>query len=141
MNRFPGVMALVLLAAATVPMAHGGVGIFDPPDFSTTDGEQIFRHICQGCHMADARGATGAGYYPALAGDKALASRQFMELTLINGRRNMPAFSTHHAIGYGSPPTTLSAPQIAAVVNYVRTHFGNHYSDLATAAEVAALDK
>jgi len=30
--------------------------------------------------------------------------------------------------------------QIAAVINYVRMHFGNHYTDAITAAEVAALD-
>jgi mono/diheme cytochrome c family protein len=34
----------------------------------------------------------------------------------------------------------LSEAQIAAVINYVRSHFGNHYKDEITAAEVKALD-
>jgi len=53
----------------------------------------------------------------------------------------MPAFGARHAIGFGGPPATLSEEQIAAVINYVRTNFGNRYSDAITAAEVAALDK
>jgi mono/diheme cytochrome c family protein len=33
----------------------------------------------------------------------------------------------------------LSDEQVAAVVNYVRTHFGNNYSDAATADDVKAV--
>ncbi len=105
------------------------------------DGRQIYEHICQGCHMADGGGAVGAGHYPALAKDPTLASRQYMALTLLVGRRNMPAFGAKHAIGFGGPPVTLSEAQIAAVTNYVRSNFGNHYTDSITAAEVAALDQ
>jgi mono/diheme cytochrome c family protein len=105
-----------------------------------TDGKQIYEHICQGCHMPDAKGAVGAGKYPALAGDPALASRQFMALTLLNGRRNMPAFGAKHAFGFGGTPASLTSPQIAAVINYVRTHFGNHFKDAVTAEEVTGLD-
>jgi mono/diheme cytochrome c family protein len=57
------------------------------------------------------------------------------------GRRNMPAFGAKHAIGFAGPPVVLSEAQIAEVINYVRTNFGNHYADPITAAEVAALDQ
>jgi mono/diheme cytochrome c family protein len=106
-----------------------------------TDGKQIYEHTCQGCHMSDAKGAAGAGKYPALAGDPALASRQFMALTLLNGRRNMPAFGGKHAFGFGGTPASLSSAQIAAVVNYVRTNFGNHFKDAIKAEEVTALEQ
>ena len=53
----------------------------------------------------------------------------------------LPAFGAKHAIGFEGPPATLSEEQIAAVINYVRTHFGNRYKDSITAAEVAALDR
>jgi mono/diheme cytochrome c family protein len=108
---------------------------------SATDGKQVYEHVCQACHMADAKGAAGAGKYPALAGDPVLASRQFMALTVLMGRRNMPAFGAKHAIGFGGPALTLSNAQIAQVVNYVRSHFGNHYKDMLTSEEVVALDK
>jgi mono/diheme cytochrome c family protein len=91
--------------------------------------------------MPDARGAVGAGRYPALAQDRTLVSRQYMALTILKGRRNMPAFGAKHAIGFGAPPAVLSEAQIAAVINYVRTHFGNRYTDPITAAEVAALEQ
>ena len=91
--------------------------------------------------MADGRGAVGAGRYPALAKDLALSSRQYMALTILAGRRNMPAFGAKHAIGFDGPAAVLSETQIAAVINYVRTHFENHYKDSITAAEVTALDR
>lgn len=90
--------------------------------------------------MADAGGAAGAGRFPALAKNPTLASRQYVALTVLRGRRNMPAFGAKHAIGFAGPPVVLSETQIAAVINYVRTHFGNHYKDSISAAEVAALD-
>jgi len=134
---------LALIAAALVdkPARAGSIGIFDSTTLSTTDGQQIFTQICQGCHMPDGRGAVGAGHYPALANNPTLASRQYMALTILMGRRNMPAFGAKHAIGFAGPPATLSADQIAAVINYVRTHFGNRYKDSITATEVAALDQ
>ena len=40
----------------------------------------------------------------------------------------------------GMPPLRglLDDAQIAEVVNYVRSHFGNHYQDQVTAEQVAA---
>lgn len=137
------VIWLALTAAALVdtPAHADTAGIFDPSTLTTTDGRQIFEQICQGCHMQGGRGAVGAGHFPALANNRTLASRQYMALTILTGRRNMPAFGAKHAIGFGGPPATLTEAQIAAVINYVRTHFGNRYTDSITAAEVAALDQ
>ena len=133
-------IALTAVALEPIPRAPSA-GIFDATTLRTTDGRQIFEQICQGCHMQGGRGAAGAGHYPALANNRAIASRQYMALTILMGRRNMPAFGAGHAIGFVGPPATLSEEQIAAVINYVRTHFGNRYTDSITAAEIAALDK
>ena len=134
-------LALAAVALVATPAQADTAGIFDPATLSTTDGRQIFEQICQGCHMQGGRGAVGAGHFPALANSRTLASRQYMALTILMGRRNMPAFGAKHAIGFGGPPATLSEEQIAAVINYVRTHFGNRYTDSITATEVAALDQ
>jgi mono/diheme cytochrome c family protein len=134
-------IALVLLAAAadrSWPQDEG-VGMFSPPRLATTSGAEIYRQICQGCHMPDGKGATGAGKYPALAGDPALASAQFMALTLLEGRRNMPAFGGTGDVGLFFMVPTLTDEQIASVINYVRSQFGNHYKGLITAAEVKAI--
>lgn len=104
------------------------------------NGEAIFHSICQGCHMPDAKGATGAGTYPALTGNPRLVSAQYMAATILFGRHDMPSFKTSAAPNrsfFGD--TKLSDAQIADVINYIRTHFGNHYSDSITADEVTAM--
>jgi len=75
--------------------------------------------------MPDAKGATGAGAYPALAGDKNLEAGGYTVSVVVNGQRGMPP------IGF-----LMNDDQVAAVVNYVRTHFGNNYQDAVTAADV-----
>jgi mono/diheme cytochrome c family protein len=134
-------LALAAVALVDARAQADSAGIFDPATLSTTDGRQIFEQICQGCHMRNGQGAVGAGHYPALANNRTLASRRYMALTILMGRRNMPAFGAKHAIGFGGPPASLSEEQIAAVINYVRTHFGNRYKDSITADEVATLDR
>ncbi len=132
---------LLALAGAAGPAwsQAEGTGMFSAAKFKSTSGEEIFQHICQGCHMPDAKGATGAGKYPALSGDAALASTQFMALTLLQGRRNMPAFGGNGDMGLFFSVPALNDEQIAAVINYVRSHFGNHFKGAITPAQVAAL--
>jgi mono/diheme cytochrome c family protein len=91
-------------------------------------GQEIYRSICQGCHMPDAKGAVGAGSYPALANDKRLQAAVYPVTVLLYGQRAMPPFAD-----------SLSDAQIANVINYVRTHFGNHYKDEVTPAAVQAV--
>src|SRR5262245_49303429 len=42
-----------------------------------TAGKDIYEHICQGCHMPDAKGAVGAGAYPALAANPRLETGMY----------------------------------------------------------------
>ena len=93
--------------------------------------------------MPQGQGAIGAGRYPAFAKDPALASAPYMALTILGGRRGMPAFALKPGEDTDSesfiPPTVLTDAQIAGVINYIRTHFGNHYKDAIRVAEVKAL--
>jgi mono/diheme cytochrome c family protein len=91
-------------------------------------GEDLYKAICQGCHMPDARGATGAGSYPSLANNPRLRSAAYALSIVANGQKAMPWF--------GGP---LTDAQIAEVVGYVRTHFGNHYPSRVTSADVEAV--
>ena len=113
--------------------------MFSAGKLKSTSGAEIYQHICQGCHMPDGKGAVGAGRYPALAGDGSLISTQFMAITLLEGRRNMPAFGGNGDMGLFFSVPTLDDEQIAAVINYVRSNFGNHFKGRITAAEVKAL--
>jgi mono/diheme cytochrome c family protein len=109
------------------PLSPSGT-FLHPSHFRGQDGATLFRSVCQGCHMPDARGAVGAGMYPALAANPRLASPTYPASVVLHGRHGMPPLE-----GY------MSDAQVAEVVNYVRSHFDNHYSDALTADEVAKL--
>jgi len=117
--------------------------IVTPEALAKASGEEIYRRVCQGCHMPDGKGAVGAGTYPALAENAHLASAQFTATTVALGRHNMPHFAPQPDLGEFEAFVTLHLDdrQIAAVVNYVRSHFGNHYTDELTAADIAALHR
>jgi mono/diheme cytochrome c family protein len=132
---------LLATAAAGPPAQAVSTGLFTGASSNSVSGGEIYQQICQGCHMPNGQGASGAGSYPALAGDPALVSSHYMALTVLQGRRNMPAFGVKHRGGLFYSPPTLTNEQVAAVVNFVRTHFGNHYTDVITTAQVAALDQ
>ena len=88
-------------------------------------GEDLYHGLCQGCHMPDAKGAVGAGAYPALASNVRLVAAIYPITVVLNGQRAMPSFGEE-----------LSDEQIANVINYVRTHFGNRYPDAVSPAVV-----
>jgi mono/diheme cytochrome c family protein len=114
-------LALAFAGAARAQVTTSGY-------FPAQTGEGVYTSLCQGCHMADAKGAVGAGVYPALAGDKRLVSGAYAAVLVLQGHKAMPPFGGN-----------LTDAQIAAVVNYVRTHFGNAYKGDLTPAAVKAL--
>src|SRR5262249_31656564 len=99
----------------------------NPARFMPQTGEALYADICQGCHMPGGVGAGGAGTYPALGRNPNLAVAGYVLSVVIIGRKGMPPFGG-----------MLTDQQVAAVVNYVRTHFGNEFSDEVTAAEARA---
>jgi mono/diheme cytochrome c family protein len=136
----PASLLLTLASLLSAGMVHAdNAGAHAPGVLQTRDGGQVYRQICQGCHMPDGRGASGAGHYPALAGNPTVASSRYMALTILQGRRNMPSFEPRPSDEAFFVPASLTDQQVAAVINYVRTHFGNHYRDAISTAEVQAL--
>jgi mono/diheme cytochrome c family protein len=137
--RWSASAALLLLVASTAVRAD------DPRSNSkmqleTTKGAEVYSHVCQGCHMPTAEGAVGAGAYPKLASNPALASWQYIAITVLNGRKAMPPFGTPPGASMrGFRAALLTDAQVADVVNYVRSHFGNRYKGKVTAEQVAQL--
>jgi mono/diheme cytochrome c family protein len=122
------VLAASLAAAATPARSQSPDARFaNPARFMATTGEGLYADICQGCHMPGGVGAVGAGVYPALAGNPKLAAAGYPLALVIRGRNGMPPFGD-----------LMTDSQVAAVVNYVRTHFGNHFADDVTAADAKA---
>ena len=132
--------AALLLALGAVGFAADTTSTETRPEVMTSGGEEVYSQICQGCHMPEGQGAVGAGHYPKLAGDPALASWQYVAMTVLSGRNGMPSFGepAHRDPGaFGA--VHLSDQKVAEVVNYVRSHFGNKYKDKVTASQVAKL--
>ncbi len=128
------IAALLIAAAGTVAIGSAAAQTLAPPQpmvkdgrFTMRDGQAIYAGVCAACHMPDARGAAGSGAYPALAANPRLAGAAYPIHVVIHGQKGMPAFGA-----------MLDDDQIAAVVAYVRGHFGNAYGGAVTAAEVKA---
>ena len=135
--------ALMLAGIGSQITLADSAGIRNDASLKTTDGAQIYAQICQGCHMPRGQGAIGAGHYPAFAHNPTMSSASYMALTILGGRRNMPSFAYKNP-GDGElesfiEPVWLTDAQVASVINYIRTHFGNDYKDTVTAEEVRAL--
>jgi mono/diheme cytochrome c family protein len=97
--------------------------------FIQKDGEGLYRASCQGCHMSKGEGvSTGAGMYPPLANNLKLTSAAYPIYNVLHGRHGMPDFAQ-----------SMDDAQVAEVVNYVRTHMGNHYTDRVTPEDVKKL--
>lgn len=93
--------------------------------FTEQTGAELFASVCQGCHMPDGGGATGAGTYPSLQKDSNLETSGYPVYVVVRGQKAMPPVGA-----------MMSDEQVAAVVNYLRTHFGNQYQDAVTAEDV-----
>ena len=106
-------------ADAASTSSGGGIAV--------ASGQAVYQHVCQGCHMANGHGAVGAGaMFPSFAGNRKLQSSGYPVYVVLNGLGGMPWFNG-----------ALSDAQVAGVVNYIRTHFGNSYTDAVTASDVA----
>jgi mono/diheme cytochrome c family protein len=128
MTMFRRILALGGMIVGLVSLAGVAHAQRNAGGYPQATGEAIYKNVCQGCHMADGKGAEGAGMYPALAGDRRLAAKTYPALVVVRGQKAMPEFGTG-----------LSDMQVAAVVNYIRTHLGNDYRDVTTTEEVAPL--
>jgi mono/diheme cytochrome c family protein len=84
--------------------------------FSEQTGEALYSNACQACHMGNGEGAVGAGQYPSLAKNPKLETGDYATYVVLHGQKAMPAIGR-----------LMTDDQVAAVVNYIRTHFGNDY--------------
>ncbi len=121
-------LALALAILATAAHADEPWPSFGHPyKFTEQGGEAIYRSVCAGCHMPDGRGARGAGSYPSLADDSRLAASGYLIGVVLHGQKAMPPFSR-----------ALTNEQVRDVVTYIRTNFGNDFTNAPTTADVAA---
>ena len=129
------VMLMALLVKAATVSAQS-VAQDVPPTFTISpgyrftegSGEALYNATCAGCHMPDGKGAQGAGHYPALADNPAVEAAPYVILNVLHGRKAMPSFGDE-----------MNDDQVADVVNYTRTHFGNRFAGDVTPSQVRSL--
>lgn len=121
-------IACLLVVSASSAGGQSSDGSFsNSARFMPRDGAVLYRTSCQACHMPEGQGATGAGVYPPLAKNSKLQTGRFPVFVVVNGSKAMPPFRNQ-----------LDDEQVAAVVNFIRTHFGNDYKEDVSAADVKA---
>lgn len=123
-----GLITAAVMVRPAKAQTSDATSFYTPANFSTASGEQVYRTVCQGCHMPSGEGALGGGEYPALAGNPKLAAAPYVATMVLDGRAGMP--------GLGQ---MLSDQQVAEVTHYIRTHFGNDYPEAMTANDVKAM--
>ena len=125
-------IALLLLTAPVLAQAPSGGGDSAGASANTTarpaTGEKVYVQVCQACHMADGKGGGGAGHIPALAKNANLEDFSYPVSMILQGRGAMPPLGD-----------MLDPAQIASVVTYVRTHFGNGYKKPVKEGDVKAM--
>jgi cytochrome c6 len=111
-------MKKLILVALSVLSAQAGA--------QALDGKQIFATNCAACHQATGLGIPGA--FPALKGNKFVQGDPTAVMaTVLKGRGGMPTFAE-----------SLDDANLAAVISYVRSGWGNTASPV-TEADVKAV--
>ena len=135
LERFLVALLLSLLASLCYAQekgtSSGAKKAGEAADASKTtplDGALLYKQYCQACHMADGKGATGAGMYPALANNPKLQAAAYPVTLILYGKAGMPWFNG-----------LLKPEEVAAIVGYIRTNFGNKYAEPVTTEEVAKM--
>ena len=121
-------LALVFAMFSGVALAADSAGFDDERKIAPRDGEAIYRAICQGCHMPKGEGAVGAGAYPALAKNDKLEAAGYPIYLVVRGQKAMPPLGVY-----------LDNEQVAAVVTYIRTNFGNSYKEAVSVDDVKSV--
>jgi cytochrome c6 len=120
------------VAAATAIFGAGAARAQSPA--TALSGEDMFKQNCSACHQVTGKGIPGA--FPALAGDPfVVGPPELVASTVVHGRGGMPTFGPD-----------LSDIQIATILTYVRSAWGNHASPItpdmvAKVRTAAAMDK
>ena len=121
-------MMRIFLLAAALMAAPALAQKPATPAAAPHPGAEVYQNVCQACHMANALGGVGAGRIPALAKNPNLEVAGYPIMVVTGGKGAMPWFRGQ-----------LTDQQIADVITYVRSSYGNKYKDKVTSAMVAEL--
>lgn len=97
------------------------------------EGERVYGSVCITCHQADGNGLEGA--FPPLAGSAVATGDPEMPIMIVLS--GLTGQMTRGGVTYNGMMTpwgsTLSDAEVAAVLTYVRTNFGNSAEEVTEA--------
>jgi cytochrome c oxidase subunit 2 len=132
------VAAVIEPAASPQPGAAGPPPSEPPPSGTAMAGDRsVYVQHCASCHQSTGAGVPGA--FPPLADNDHLADASFVIRTVLRGKsgpivvRGQPYNGQMPALG-----AQLSDSEVASVVTYVRSSFGNHFGNVSE-SQVKAL--
>jgi mono/diheme cytochrome c family protein len=106
------------------PPAAGAAYAVAAPSGPTDPGEQVFTTVCAACHQANAQGLPGA--FPPLAGSEWVGADPETPIRVVlHGLSGPVKVKGADFNSMMPPPPGLDDEKIAAVLTYVRGHFGN----------------
>ncbi|HKJ34714.1 MAG TPA: cbb3-type cytochrome c oxidase subunit II [Balneolaceae bacterium] len=93
---------------------------------SKLNGKNIFVQNCAACHQQNGKGVPGA--FPPLAGDPVVNNIDPTEHieTVLYGKSSKTIGGVKYSAQMPPLGESMSNAEVAAVINYERTHFGNH---------------
>ncbi len=102
---------------------------------TAVSGEDVYKKTCVACHQAGGEGVTGS--FPPLAKSDYLADKDRAILQVLKGKSGEMQVN---GVTYNGtmPPQSLNDEEVAAVLTYVYSSFGNAGGPV-TAAEVKAI--
>ncbi len=120
----PGIVSAFGLTVGVLTLAVSSIAVAQP----APAGRDLYLHACADCHQADGAGLPGE--YPALAHDPLVSGNPTLGARVVlEGAGPMPDFDQQ-----------FNDTQIAAVLTYVRSSFGNKAGPV-TPAIVAGVRK
>jgi mono/diheme cytochrome c family protein len=105
----------IISAATVIAVLGAGSAAFA----QSPTGQELFKENCSACHQITGKGIPGA--FPSLAGDPfVMGPPELVASTVVHGRGGMPTFGPE-----------LTDVQIATILTYVRSAWGNQASPIA----------
>jgi len=132
-----GQAASAKAASAAVAGTASGSGDSAQPSYDAAKGQALFTANCSACHQASGEGLPGA--FPPLKGSAAVNTDDAVNQldVVLHGQQGAKVGGVVYASAMPPFAATLSDADIANIVDYERSSWGNH-GKLVTAAQVAA---
>jgi len=123
-------------------LSHIRTPDFEKDNLSNTnisEGQLIYNKYCMACHQSDGKGASGR-FPPLNKTDWVIGNKERLVHLMLNGMQGPIEINGENYNGIMPQHSFLKDNEIAQILTYIRTHFGNTSSSIST-EEVAKYRK